>query len=99
MLRLHSYFLVFRSTIKLQEGDRFLPSSDVCTATLHHCPSTRILHKEKSAATYYVCTATRVMLKNFCAITCKNHAIPSLHRDRFLAKVPGPCPAASSGNP
>src|SRR4030042_2354225 len=53
------------------------------------CPSTRILHKEKSAATYYVCTATRVILKNFCAMTCKNHAIPSLHRDSFLPKVTG----------
>jgi hypothetical protein len=25
------------------------------------------------------------MLKNFYAITCKNHAIPSLHRDSFAA--------------
>jgi len=25
-------------------------------------------------------------------------AIPSLHRDRFLAKVPGPCPVLASGN-
>ena len=28
----------------------------------------------------------------------KNHAIPSLHRDSFVAKVPGPYPDASSGN-
>jgi len=38
-----------------------------------------------------LCTATLVMLKNFCAMTCKNHAIPSLHRDSFVAEVPGPC--------
>jgi len=66
-----------------------------------HCTSARLpgcCKKEKSAATYYVCTATRLMLKNFCAMTCKNHAIPSLHRDSFLAKVPGPCPDATSGN-
>jgi hypothetical protein len=33
----------------------------------------------------------------------KNRAVPSLHRDSFLAKVPGPdsyrdCPALTSGN-
>jgi hypothetical protein len=27
----------------------------------------------------------------------KKHAIPSLHRDNFPAKVPGPCPDAASG--
>jgi hypothetical protein len=33
-----------------------------------------------------------------CTWICKNHAIPSLHRDSFLAKVSGPCPVLSSGN-
>ena len=28
----------------------------------------------------------------------KTRAIPSLHRDNFLAKVPGFCPVLSSGN-
>jgi len=28
----------------------------------------------------------------------KNCAIPSLHRDSFVAKVSGPCPVLSSGN-
>jgi len=28
----------------------------------------------------------------------KKCVIPSLHRDNFLAKVPGPCPGLSSGN-
>jgi hypothetical protein len=31
-------------------------------------------------------------------MTAKTRAIPSLHRDSFLAKVPGPCPDAASGN-
>ena len=31
-------------------------------------------------------------------MTAKTCAIPSLHRDSFLAKVPGPCPDAASGN-
>jgi hypothetical protein len=28
----------------------------------------------------------------------KKCAIPSLHRDNFLAKVSGPCPVLASGN-
>jgi len=28
----------------------------------------------------------------------KNHAVPSLHRDSFSAKVPGSVPGAASGN-
>jgi hypothetical protein len=31
-------------------------------------------------------------------MTAKTHAIPSLHRDCFLPKVPGLCPDAASGN-
>ncbi|MFZ0472128.1 MAG: hypothetical protein WAL94_05905 [Bacteroidales bacterium] len=31
-------------------------------------------------------------------MTAKTRAIPSLHRDNFLAKVPGLCPVLSSGN-
>ena len=34
---------------------------------------------------------------NLCHET-KNCAIPSLRRDSLLAKVPGPCPALTSGN-
>ena len=32
------------------------------------------------------------------AIGTKNHAVPFLHRDNYLAKVPGPCPVTASGN-
>ena len=52
--------------------------------------------------------ATRVMLNKICTRTAKSApplslrycgaGSPSLHRDSFLAKVPGPCPVLSSGN-
>ena len=38
-----------------------------------------------------ICTATRIMFNQLCTWTAKTHAVPSLHRDSFLAKVPGPC--------
>ena len=56
-------------------------------------------HRDKGkTASYYVCIATRVMLINVSTLTAKTRAIPSLHRDSFAAKVPGPCPDAASGN-
>jgi hypothetical protein len=38
------------------------------------------------------------MLNKIYTRTAKTRAIPSLHRDSFLAKVPGPCPVLASGN-
>jgi len=38
------------------------------------------------------------MLNKTCARTAKTRAIPSLHRDSFLAKVTGSCPDASTSN-
>jgi hypothetical protein len=38
------------------------------------------------------------MLNKPCTWTAKTRAVPSLHRDSFLAKVPGPCTVLSSGN-
>jgi len=32
------------------------------------------------------------MLTKSCTWTAKTRAVPSLHRDSFLSKVPGPCP-------
>jgi len=32
------------------------------------------------------------MLTKICTWSAKTRAVPSLHRDNFLAKVPGPCP-------
>ena len=45
-----------------------------------------------------LCTATLVMLNKICTWTAKTRAIPSLHRDSFLPKVPGLCPVLASGN-
>ena len=36
------------------------------------------------------CTATAPERNKICTRTAKTRAIPSLHRDNFLAKVPGP---------
>ena len=63
-----------------------------------HWLFTSILHRDKFLATYQLCTATLVMLNLLCTWTAKTRAIPSLHRDNFLAKVPEQWPAASSGN-
>ena len=46
----------------------------------------------------HLCTATLVMLNQLCTWTAKTRAIPSLHCDSFLAKVPELCPVLSSGN-
>ena len=43
-------------------------------------------------------TAKHVILGHLCTRTAKTHAILSLHRDSFVAKVPGLCPDASSSN-
>jgi hypothetical protein len=45
-----------------------------------------------------VCTATRPASDQVCTRTAKTRAIASLHRDKFLAKVPGSCPDASLAN-
>ena len=55
-------------------------------------------NRDSFPATYQTCTATRVMLNKLCTWTAKTRAIPSLHRDNFLAKVPGPYPVLASGN-
>jgi hypothetical protein len=39
-----------------------------------------------------------MMLNKIFTWTAKTRAIPSLHRDYFLAKVSGPCPVLSSDN-
>jgi hypothetical protein len=47
----------------------------------------------RSAQGARICTQLK-----FCTVTAKTRAIPSLHRDSFAAKVPGPCPVLASGN-
>jgi hypothetical protein len=66
-----------------------------------HCASAHLpasCNRDSFPATYQTCTATRVMLNKICTRTAKTRAIPSLHRDNFSAKVPGPCPVLASGN-
>ena len=69
----------------------------VCTATAPGLISI-ILHLDKYFITYKPYTATLPELKKLCTMTAKTRAILSLHRDYFPAKVPGPCPDASSSN-
>jgi len=66
-----------------------------------HCASAHLpasCNRDSFSTTYQLCTATLVMFNKICAWTAKTHAIPSLHRDNFPAKVPGPCPVLASGN-
>jgi hypothetical protein len=53
---------------------------------------------DKYLARIQLYNATLIILNQLCTWTAKTHAIPSLHRDSFSAKVPGPCPVLSSGN-
>jgi len=43
------------------------------------------------------CTATAPVRNKIPAVTAKTRAIPGLHREKFLAKVPGRCPDAAPG--
>jgi hypothetical protein len=84
--------------IKILYLDNFLPPRQLIS---RHCASAHLLtfcYRDRFSATYQPCTATRIMLNKICTLTAKTRAIPSLHRDNFLAKVPGPCPVLSSGN-
>ena len=66
-----------------------------------HCTSAHLStfrYRDSLPAIYQTCTATRVMLNKICAWTAKTRVIPSLHRDNFLAKVPGFWPVLASGN-
>jgi hypothetical protein len=71
-----------------------------------HCTSAHLpasCNPDCFSAIYETCTATCVMLNKICTRTVKTRAIPSLHRDSFAAKVPGPdsyrdCLVLASGN-
>jgi hypothetical protein len=84
--------------IKILHHDNFLAPRQFVP---RHCASARLhtfCNRDNLPATYQLCTATRVMLNKICTRTAKTRAIPSLHRDSFLAKVPGLCPVLLSGN-
>ena len=85
-------------SIKILYLDKFLASRQLVPL---HCSSAHLstfCNRDNFPATYQNCTATLVMLNKICTRTAKTRAIPSLHRDSFLAKVPGPCPVPASGN-
>jgi hypothetical protein len=85
-------------SIKFLHHDKFLAPRQLLP---RHCTSAHLpasCNRDNVPATYKPCTATLVMLNKICAMTAKTRAIPSLHRDNFSTKVPGPCPVLASGN-
>ena len=90
-------------TIKVICLSRFLPlfllPRQICNAYTATAPVllTSFVTGDKFVAIYQHCTATLVMLIKICIWTAKTRAIPSLHRDSFIAKVPGLCPLLASG--
>jgi hypothetical protein len=62
------------------------------------CSQSNLVTGDLQSSANQTCTATLIMLNKNCTWTAKTHAIPSLHRDNFLAKVSGLCPDASSGS-
>jgi hypothetical protein len=84
--------------IKILHHDKLLSPRQLLP---RHCAGAHLpilCNRDKFPVTYQLCTATRIMLNKNCTRTAKTRAIPSLHRDSFAAKVPGPCPVLASGN-
>jgi len=84
--------------IKILHLDKFLASRQIIP---RHCASAH-LSDFATETTFrplsWPFTATAPACNKLCTWTAKTRAIPSLHRDSFLAKVPGLCPVLSSGN-
>jgi hypothetical protein len=88
----HLYAIKFLHHDKLLAPRQLLP---------RHCASAHLSissYRDNFPAAYQICTATLPEFYKLCTMTAKTRAIPSLHRDSFLAKVPGPCPVFASGN-
>jgi len=97
-------------TVGVISLSRFLPRSCphdrfviTCTATAHLF-RLNLVYLDSILVRMKFCTATLLMLDKNCTWTAKTRAIPSLHRDSFLALpstrdgVPGQLPDAASGN-
>jgi len=69
----------------------------VCIATLRQCSPPTLLPGINSRLRSNLHRDTRNAQPNLCH-DGKKCAIPSLHRDSILAKVPGLCPVPASGN-
>jgi len=61
-------------------------------------PAPNFVTGDKLAAPIKFVPGSRQHLGKICTWTAKTRAIPYLHRDKFMPKVPGHCPDASSGN-
>jgi hypothetical protein len=83
---------------KILHLDKFLAPRQFVPRHCTSAHSPTFCYRDSLPATYKTCTATRVMLNKIYTRTAKTRDIPSLHRDSFLAKVPGLCPVLSSGN-
>jgi hypothetical protein len=88
---------------KLLAPRQLVPPSltSLARGSARHCASAHLstfCYRDRFSATYQLCTTTLVMLNKICTRTAKTRAIPSLHRDNFLAKVTGPCQVLPSGN-
>jgi len=81
--------LAHLNVIKILYQDKFLAPRQL---TSRHCASGRFpnLYQRRICASAQICTATLTMLNKVCTMTAKTRAIPSLHRDYFLAKAPVP---------
>jgi hypothetical protein len=84
--------------IKILHHDKFLAPRQFVP---RHCASDHLqtfCNRDNFSATYQNCIATLLMLNKICNMMAKTLAVPSLHRDNFSAKEPGPCPVHASGN-
>ena len=79
--------------LKFLHLDRFLAPNNLYRDTAP-VPATKFVTGDKFVAPIKTCTAIAPAPNKICIMTAKKCAIPSLHRDSFLAKVPGSCPDA-----
>ena len=93
--------------IKILHRDRFLASRQLVP---RHCACAlnQICNRGQIRCSDQNCTAITPARNKICTWTAKSAPYPyyppklqrrwALHRDSFLAKVPGPCPVLASGN-
>jgi hypothetical protein len=92
-------------TIKLIGSSWFLLllllPRQICNSLYRDCASTR--NKTLYTLTCYLLPISIVPRHSYSSQNLyqdgKNHAVPSLHRDSFLAKEPGPCPVLRQVTP
>jgi hypothetical protein len=81
-------------SIKILYRDNHTASRQICTANAAPVPLIILIYLEKYPTSYKTCTATAPCLNKTYAMTAKTRAIPSLHREKFVANtgtLPGAC--------